>query len=365
MATAERLSLSEFKRRVVARSFPQYSSLPKAIREMQFVQADPIRSPARAQDLILRQRVDGYAAGDLERKFPKLNAEEGYLFAYGFMTPTVWQWLRHRPKFRLTKFERKVLESVADIGEAHPRAVNQRFSRKSVKNAWGGSSQETKRVLEKLHHHGHLRVSRRENGIRLYQVPEDCDQKTEDSLVRYRLIALTTVMVFGPTTMSFLVSELRSHNHLLPRRADRVGAISSLIEAGELTPIDVDGVTYLWKRKSLDSVEMQNRVRILAPFDPLVRNRERFEHLWEWNYRFEAYVPAAKRERGYYAMPILWRDEVIGWCNANVVGDQLRAEFGYVRNRPRLKSFRQCSEDEVQSIATFLGLDDGAWELAL
>jgi hypothetical protein len=46
-----------------------------------------------------------------------------------------------------------------------------------------------------------------------------------------------------------------------------------------------------------------------------VWDRRRFEHLWGWAYRFEAYTPAPKRVRGYYALPLLWRDRVIGWGN--------------------------------------------------
>src|SRR5256885_12596249 len=60
------------------------------------------------------------------------------------------------------------------------------------------------------------------------------------------------------------------------------------------------------------------RSRLLAPFDPVVRDRTRFEMLWGWVYRFEAYTPAPKRKLGYYAMPLLWRDRVIGWGNLSV-----------------------------------------------
>ena len=49
-------------------------------------------------------------------------------------------------------------------------------------------------------------------------------------------------------------------------------------------------------------------VRLLAPFDPVVWDRRRFELFWGWAYRFEAYTPAAKRKLGYYALPLLWRD---------------------------------------------------------
>jgi hypothetical protein len=46
--------------------------------------------------------------------------------------------------------------------------------------------------------------------------------------------------------------------------------------------------------------------------------RRRFEHLWGWSYRFEAYTPAGRRVRGYYAMSLLWGDRVIGWANVSV-----------------------------------------------
>jgi len=83
--TAEKLRLKEFRRRVVAGSFLDYSNLAEALVGLRFVQADPIRSPARAQDLILRQRLRDYKAGELEQEFPVMEAEEGFLFAYGFM----------------------------------------------------------------------------------------------------------------------------------------------------------------------------------------------------------------------------------------------------------------------------------------
>lgn len=363
MTIPRQLKLNEFRRRIVAGSFPTYRRLSDAIGKMRFVQADPIRCPARAQDLILRQRVTGYAAGDLEEHYPRLQAEEGYLFAYGMMTPEVWQDLRYRPHLALTTLERKVLESVAELGDAHPRRLAELFGRKSVKNAWGGSSHETKRILEKLHHLGYLRVSRRENGIRVYAMPMLLREESADPREQYCRLAMTTVHVFGPTTKRFLVSELRSQNHLLPSRADRIAAIESLVRKEVISEIETGGITYLSMRKATASADIPDRVRILAPFDPLVRNRERFEQLWSWSYRFEAYVPAAKRERGYYAMPILWRDNVIGWANASVVKNQLKVEFGYAGKTPRSKVFRRLAESEVESMARFLGLDEGAWVL--
>ncbi|MEO1524494.1 MAG: crosslink repair DNA glycosylase YcaQ family protein [Planctomycetota bacterium] len=360
----KRLNLNEFRRRVVAGSFPEFSSLADAVCGLQFIQADPIRAPARAQDLILRQRVASYMAGELEERFPKLDAEEGYLFAYGFATPDVWRALRHRPRAKLKKLERDVLDAVDELGEVHPRDLGERFGRESVQNYWGGKSQKTKRVLEDLHHHGYLRVSRREKGIRIYQVPSEQREPTASPKERYAHLLNTTVRVFGPVTAAFLVSELRSQNHLVKSRRERLAVVESLVQDGTLSEVRVGQETYLWEPNQWESGEVPDRVRILAPFDPLVRDRNRFSHLWNWDYRFEAYVPASKRQRGYYAMPVLFRDQVIGWANATVCDECLQVKIGYVKQPPRAKRFRQQLEAEIESMALFLGLKSGNWTIA-
>jgi uncharacterized protein YcaQ len=96
-------------------------------------------------------------------------------------------------------------------------------------------------------------------------------------------------------------------------------------------------------------------VRLLTPFDPLVRDRHRFELLWGWLYRFEAYTPAAKRRRGYYALPLLWRDRVIGWGNVSVKNGQLASDLGYVESPPRDRAFQRELEAEMDRLRAFLG----------
>ena len=77
-----------------------------------------------------------------------------------------------------------------------------------------------------------------------------------------------------------------------------------------------------------------DQVRLLAPFDPIVWDRRRFELLWGWPYRFEAYTPAAKRRFGYYALPLLWRDRVIGWGNVTVQDGAMHVDLGFVAGAP-------------------------------
>lgn len=97
-------------------------------------------------------------------------------------------------------------------------------------------------------------------------------------------------------------------------------------------------------------------VRLLAPFDPVVWDRRRFEIFWGWTYRFEAYTPAPQRQRGYYALPLLWRDQAIGWANLVLRDGQLEAELGYVSGRaPTGAAFAPALDDELQRMCDFLG----------
>ena len=135
-----KLTLRQLRAHAVLHTFASGPTLRDVIERLEFVQADPIRAPARAQDLILRQRVDGYRAGDLERHYPALGIEEGYLYAYGFLTRPLWQ-LRHPPDRRgLSRREQRLLALVAERGEAHPDHLQEDFGGQRALNAWGGYS---------------------------------------------------------------------------------------------------------------------------------------------------------------------------------------------------------------------------------
>ena len=123
----------------------------------------------------------------------------------------------------------------------------------------------------------------------------------------------------------------------------------------------IDGVDWYWPadedplRRS--APEAPPTVRLLAPFDPVVRDRARFELLWGWVYRFEAYTPAPKRKLGYYALPLLWQDRVIGWGNLSVKNGELQSEFGYVESQPRDRDFKRELQAELNRMRAFLGLE--------
>src|SRR6266404_7293495 len=83
------ITLDDLRRYAVAQSLFSPTTLKRALHKLGFVQADPIRAPARAQDLTLRHRVKDYRAGDLERKYEKLGVEEDFFVSYGFVTSSI------------------------------------------------------------------------------------------------------------------------------------------------------------------------------------------------------------------------------------------------------------------------------------
>jgi len=100
------------------------------------------------------------------------------------------------------------------------------------------------------------------------------------------------------------------------------------------------------------------QLRLLAPFDPIVWDRRRFELFWGWPYRFEAYTPAAKRTMGHYALPLLWGEDIRGWANLRVEKGRLIHELGFIDGKtPRGAAFKAALAEELDAMQRFLGLD--------
>ena len=337
---------------------------------MGFVQADPIRAPARAQDLTLRHRVIDYRSGDMERKYVKLSIEEDFFVVYGFVTRPLQALMHPRsdtgvpaegsepwPAAR-KKRAQLLLEFVRERGEAHPREVDDHFSHGAVKNYWGGSSNATTHLLGQMHYRGMLRVARREGGIRIYASHQHGMEPADAADRRARMDALVdaAVRIYAPLPGACLSDLVRRLRFAVPQWH---GELKSALQRAKerLAHARVEGVDWYWpaEEDATRNAPPEN-VRLLTPFDPLVWDRDRFELLWGWVYRFEAYTPAPKRKLGYYAMPLLWRDRVIGWANLALKNGQLNSEFGYVNPPPRDRTFGRELEAELDRIRTFLAL---------
>jgi uncharacterized protein YcaQ len=366
------ITLDDLRRFAASYSFFTPTTLKRAVHKMGFVQADPIRAPARAQDLILRHRVKNYHAGDLERRYAKLGLEEDFFITYGFVTKSLQALMHPRPDICVpadsfspwptarVKRARHLLEFVRERGEVHPREVDEHFAHGTVRSYWGGSSNATTQLLDAMHYCGLLRVARRESGIRIYSAHQHGPGPADAAACRARLDVLVDVAVriYAPLPEASLRFFVRKLRFAAPQWHQELK--SALQRAKQrLSHARVDGVDWYWPADADPARHAPgDTLRLLTPFDPVVRDRGRFELLWGWVYRFEAYTPPAKRKLGYYAMPLLWRDRVIGWGNLSVTNGALKSDFGYVDSRsPRDRAFKRELEAELDRIRVFLGLE--------
>jgi hypothetical protein len=361
-----RITLDHLRRFAVARSLFRPTTLSKAIGRLGFVQADPIRAPARAQDLTLRHRVAGYLAGDLERRYARLPIEEDFFVNYGFL-PRAYHGLMHPrvprvhwPPGRAARAA-AVLEFIRAQGPVHPRVVDAHFLHGKVTNWFGGTSNATTQLLDDMHYRGLLRIARRESGTRIYAVREAAAEAPDEVTAAARFDTLVDVVMrkYAPlpaASLGRLVSLLiGGAPQWRPQRA------AALARAKQRFPhVRLDGIDWYWPAdESPASARWRTveAVRLVTPFDPVVWDRLRFTLLWDWVYRFEAYTPAPQRKLGYYALPLLWRDRAIGWGNLTVTGGTLHSRFGYVNGgAPRDPAFRAALDAELARIGAFLRL---------
>ncbi len=363
-----RITLDHLRRYAVARSLFKPTTLGRAIAKLGFVQADPIRAPARAQDLTLRHRVLNYTAGDLERRYPTLPLEEDFFVNYGFL-PRSHHGLMHPrvPRQAWSPARRKkaqaVLEFIREHGPVHPRLVDANFSHGKVTNWFGGTSNATTQLLDGMHYRGMLRVARREGGIRIYAirtpVAESADAESRDaatSSARFDALVDVVMNTYAPLTaagLGRLMSLLcGGAPQWMPQRAAALSRAKQRFSRFRL-----DGIDWFWPADESPRAarwRLDEEVRLLTPFDPIVWDRPRFTMFWEWVYRFEAYTPAPKRKLGYYALPLLWRGRVIGWANLSLIGGHLSSAFGYVGEAPREPAFTLGLEAELARIGLFL-----------
>jgi uncharacterized protein len=309
--------------------------------------------------------VRDYRAGDLESAYPKLPIEEDFFVNYGFLPRDIQALMHPRtvrkpwPKAR-AETASAVLEFVRARGVTHPREVDAHFQHGKVRNWFGGATNASTQLLDEMHYRGLVRIAGRHGGVRLYSaravghIPADPDQAM-DGLVD---VIVRKYAPLPERSLSELVSRLR---HGAPQWAQACRPAMQRART-RLPSAELDGVRWFWPADETPTARRwaaadQDSARLLAPFDPLVWDRRRFELFWRWVYRFEAYTPAAKRVRGYYALPLLWRDEIIGWGNLSVTAGRLDAAFGYVSGAaPRDGAFKRALADELQRIERFLGL---------
>jgi uncharacterized protein len=361
------VSLDQLRRYAIARSLFKPTTLPRALARLGFVQADPMRVPARAQDLILAHRVKNYRAGDLERRYPRLPIEEAFFINYGFLSREVLALLHPRGTPRahgawdatMQLRADNVLAFVRRNGHSCAKDVQAHFDHGTIKR-WGGNLNVSASLMDGLHYRGLLRVVRRKSGTRVYEAIEHVprDESPSARLARAGQLLDIVVGLYAPTpapSLRYLCGLLRNG---VPHLAAEV---RQLCEQAPLRygHAEVDGVLWFWPQDEKPAAtrhRVDDKLRFLTPFDPVAWDRRRFQLLWGWEYKLEAYVPAHKRRMGHYAMPMLWGERMLGWANLKVVNGQLQHELGFAGMRQRGEEFKRAVDEALEQMRDFLEL---------
>ena len=324
-AQARRIALVAQGFRDPRHAVPTMRTFTRTLTRTAVLQIDSVNVLQRAHYMPLFSRMGPYDV-ELLRRASEVRPRrivEYWAHVAAFMPVDLWPHMQHRMRaYReeghawvgLPERRELIASLVAAITERGPataRDLDEGLPR--TREHWGWNWSETKRTLEYLFVAGDLAVAgRNQHFERLYDLParvlpspvlatpEPSIQEASRTLVRRAAIA------HGVATEGCLRDYFRMPLALVKP------AVRSLVEDGELLPVRIEG----WDRPAYlhrDAV-LPRKVdarALLSPFDPVVWERSRTEHLFGFRYRIEIYTPAHKRVHGYYVLPFLLRDRLV------------------------------------------------------
>jgi uncharacterized protein YcaQ len=251
-----------------------------------------------------------------------------------------------------------------EIARRGPLAASDLESGGTRGGPWWGWS-DGKRALEFLFWSGRLTTATRRGFERVYDLPERVLPRpilalpTPDKPDAIRALVTLAASAFGIATEP----DLRDYFRLAPAQSKR--AVAELVEAGTLRPVEVAG----WRHPAYIHAEARRPRKVtaralLAPFDPLVWNRDRTERLFGCRYRIEIYTPAHKRQHGYYVLPFLLGEDLVARVDlkADRQAGILRVQAAHLESGAKTATVAPALAESLAELAAWLGL--GAIEIA-
>jgi uncharacterized protein len=312
------------------------ASVMRVVDRLGSLQFDPLEVAGRNHDLTLLARIDGYRrpwTDQLLYRDRRLYETYNKMLSLVPTAELPWYritWDRAHDEHRGGAFDEHaplVEEPVARIRAGGPMSSTDVEPRAAIDWYWRPTNQ-VRALLEALAEAGVLAIARREGNRRVYDLTERLfpaellarrvpveDQLRHKLLSRYRGNGLLGAT--GEYTLWMGLGKAPERRAILDRAVD----------AGELLPVEVEGLRgaryivaeelAILERAELTVAsgvagEDRSGVAFVAPLDPLAWDRDLLSRLWGFDYRWEVYVPAARRRWGYYVLPILYGDRFVG-----------------------------------------------------
>ncbi|MEU5553843.1 crosslink repair DNA glycosylase YcaQ family protein [Micromonospora sp. NPDC047793] len=352
-----RLSRGEARRIAVHAQLlaaPRPTDLVAVVERLTFLQIDPTAAVAPSADLVLWSRIGStYDPADLiravetdrtlvetvayirsPRDLPAVIAET----RGAEMHPTIGEWLHGNEPFR-----RDILALLAESGPLLSRDIPDTSVVPWPSSGWTNNRNVTK-MLESLALHGHIAISGRKGRQRYWDLPArvyavELPELDHDHAVRLRnerrLAALGIARSTGPQ---------------IPGESPYVG------DVGEEAV--VEGVPGTWRvHPAYVGLPFEGRTALLSPFDRLIHDRVRTEQLFDFEYILEMYKPREKRRWGYFALPVLHHDRLVGKLDATADRKSGRLVVNAVHEDvPFTAAMTADVHAEIESLAAWLGL---------
>lgn len=331
------------------------------------LQIDSVNVLVRSQELPLFARLGAH-----DRAVVPNAVERGKMFEYWVHEASLapvelhpymrWKMARPHPWFgdfysRNKTLTERLYRRIRDEGPLKAADVSLRVGKKGTWWDWD----DAKRALEYLFYAGRVTTRRRDRDFaRVYDLTENVipasilNVRTPDELDARRELLRRAAAHLGVATFS----DLADYHRQKPREAK--SALQSLVEDGTLRTVKVEG----WNEpaylpKGVRSVDKVVACALLSPFDSLVWNRERNERLFNFHYRIEIYTPKPKRKFGYYVLPILCGNTLVGRLDmkSDRATGTLRVEAAFVEPGTNANSVAGRVGKAVRSMATWLSLE--------
>ena len=233
---------------------------------------------------------------------------------------------------------------------------------------WGWNWSEARKALDYLFVVGDLAIARpqQRSSSRSTTSPSGCCRRPSsrrrcpDAFEATKELVRRAARSHGVATVRCLTDYYRLQMQSGEGTRAAQAAIDELVEDGELLPVTIEG----WKRPAWlhRDAALPRKVdarALLSPFDPVVWERERTEHIFDFHYRIEIYVPEAKRLFGYYVLPFLLgdRDRRAGRPQGRPQGRRTPRQGGYAEPGAPAETAEELAA-ELRDLASWLGLDD-------
>jgi uncharacterized protein len=312
---------------------PTMRTLARTLARTGVIQVDSVNVLQRAHFMPLYSRMGAYDVDLVWRASERAPRRmvEYWAHVQAYMPVELWPVMRHRMASYRTQRHKwwgtvvtedlaaGLLAEIADRGASTARDLDDGLPRS--KEHWGWNWSATRRTLDYLFVTGDVAIAGRNSQFEIrYDLPERViprtwfEAPTPSVADASRELVLRAARSHGVATGRCLADYYRMR--LQPGAPDTMAArdaIDELVAEGELEPVTVEG----WRRPAYlhRDARLPRKVRaraLLSPFDPVVWERERAEHLFDFHYRIEIYTPPDKRIHGYYVLPFLLGDQIVG-----------------------------------------------------